>query len=241
MQTLYEAALDAVEPLEDHELLDAGCGAGLALRLAADRGARVTGLDASPGLLDVARERLPGADLRIGDIETLPFDDATFDRVCTFNAIQYAVDPAVAVAQVARVCRPGGTVAIGIWGEPERCETEALFARLRSLAPPPPGTPAPLACSDRGVVESLLTRAGLTVTGGGEAACPFTFTDLDAAWEAHASAGPFQRVMDVAGADAVRTVFGDTLEADRKPDGQLRQDNVFRYVIATKPAAEQGG
>jgi len=45
------------------------------------------------------------------------------------------------VSELARICRPGGRVAIGIWGDPERCETEALFARLRSLAPPPPGTP----------------------------------------------------------------------------------------------------
>lgn len=55
-----------------------------------------------------------------------------------------------------------------MWGEPARCEKEALFARLRSVAPPPPGASAPLAASEPGVVEGLLEKAGLEVTGGGE-------------------------------------------------------------------------
>ena len=124
--------------------------------------------------------------------------------------------------------------AIGVWGDPARCQTEALFARLRSLAPPPPGTPAPLAVSDSGVVESLLEKAGLTVTGGGEAAASFRYADHEQAWTAHASAGPLQKVIEIAGPDAVRQVMRDVLESDRKPDGELRQDNVFRYVVAAK-------
>src|SRR5580704_13211642 len=141
MRPIYDATLDALEPLAGRALLDAGCGAGLAVRLAADRGAAVSGLDASAPLLEVARGRTPEAGLRTGDIQALPFEDASFDVVTSFNAIQYAADPAAAVAQLARVCRPGGPVAIGVWGDPGRCQTEALFARLRSLAPPPPGTP----------------------------------------------------------------------------------------------------
>src|SRR5690349_23221839 len=57
MRPLYDATLDGLEPLAARALLDAGCGAGLALRLAADRGAVVSGLDASPPLLEVARSR----------------------------------------------------------------------------------------------------------------------------------------------------------------------------------------
>jgi SAM-dependent methyltransferase len=234
MRPLYDATLDALEPLAGRAVLDGGCGAGLALRLAADRGAVVSGLDASAPLLEVARERTPQAALRTGDIQALPYDDAGFDVVTSFNAIQYAADPATAVAQLARVCRPGGQVAIGVWGDPARCQTEALFARLRSLAPPPPGTPAPLAVSDPGMVESLLEKAGLSVTGGGEAAASFRYADHDQAWTAHVSAGPLQKVIEIAGPDSVRQVMRDVLEADRKPDGELRQDNVFRYVVATK-------
>ena len=235
MRSLYRATLDAVEPLEGKSFLDAGCGAGQAIADAAARGAIVSGLDATAPLLDVARRRTPAADLRQGDIDSLPFGDETFDVVTAFNAVQYAVDPAAAVAELARVCRRGGQVAIGVWGDPQRCETEGLFARLRSLAPPPPGTPAPLACSDPGVIEGLLTKAGLDVQDTDEVPIAFTFDSLDDAWTAHTSAGPLQKVIDVAGADAVREVMDSVLEADRKPDGSLRQDNVMRYVRATKP------
>jgi SAM-dependent methyltransferase len=235
MSPLYDAAVAALAPLRGTRLLDAGCGAGLALSKAADAGARVSGLDASGALLEVARERVPDADLRRGDIDDLPFSEGDFDSVSAFNSVQYALDPAAAVEQLARVCRSAGRVVIGVWGDPERCETEGLFARLRSLAPPPPGTPAPLALSDPGVLESLMEKAGLTVVAGEEVACPFTFRDLDHAWTAHTSAGPLQKVIDIAGADAVRRVMDAVLEADRKPDGALRQDNVFRYVMATKP------
>ena len=174
------------------------------------------------------------AALRTGDIQALPYDDAGFEVVTSFNAIQYAADPAAAVAQLARVCRPGGQVAIGVWGDPARCQTEALFARLRSLAPPPPGTPAPLAVSDPGVVESLLEKAGLTVAGGGEAAVSFCYADHEQAWTAHVSAGPLQKVIDIAGPDAVRQVMHDVLEADPSRTAKCARDNVFRYVVATK-------
>ncbi len=70
LRPLYDATLDALEPLAGRTLLDAGCGAGLALRLAADRGAAVSGLDASAPLLEVARGRVPAAGLRTGDIHT---------------------------------------------------------------------------------------------------------------------------------------------------------------------------
>lgn len=234
MRGLYEATLEALAPLDGLSHLDAGCGAGLALQLSAARGATVTGLDASAGLLAFARTRLPDADLRVGEIEALPFAPESFDVVTAFNAIQYAVNPARAVAELARVCRPRGRVAVGVWGDPARCETEALFARLRSLAPPPPGTPAPLAVSDTGVVEGLLADAGLNVNGGAEVPITLEFTDLDQAWVRHSAAGPLQKVIEIAGSDAVRSVLAEVLETDRKPDGALRQNNVMRYVVATK-------
>ena len=214
-------------------LLDAGCGAGLALRLAADRGAVVSGLDASSPLLEVARDRNPQASLRTGDIQALPYDDAGFHVVTSFNAIQYATDPAAAVAQLARVCRPGGQVAIGVWGDPGRCQTEALFARLRSLAPPPPGTPSPLAVSDPGVVEGLLEKAGLTVTGGREAPVSFCYADHEQAWTAHVLDGPLQKVVEIAGADAVARSCATCWERSPSRTANCVR-NVFRYVVAIK-------
>src|SRR5438105_3223000 len=70
----YEAALAALDVGPETRLLDVGCGAGMVLRLAADRGADVTGLDASEGLLRHARRRVPGVPIVHGDLEDLPYE-----------------------------------------------------------------------------------------------------------------------------------------------------------------------
>jgi SAM-dependent methyltransferase len=119
-QPLFEAVLDAAQVSPGTRLLDVGCGSGLTLMLAAQRGARPSGLDVSPGLLDVARGRLPGADLREGDMEFLPFGDAAFDAVTGVNAFQFAGDPQKALREAARVTRPDGRV------------VASLFAALRN-------------------------------------------------------------------------------------------------------------
>src|SRR2546423_1208839 len=90
----YGSALDALNVGSHTRLLDAGCGAGLFLRLAADRGADVQGLDASEGLLAHARARVPGAPLLRGELEDLPYEDASFDVVTRFNSFPYAAPPA---------------------------------------------------------------------------------------------------------------------------------------------------
>ena len=237
MQPLFESTLDALGPLAGQRLIDAGCGTGLVASLASAAGASVSGLDASAAFVDFAGSRTPDADFRVGDIEELPYEDGAFGIVTAFNSVQYATAPAVAFAELARVCAPGGHVAIGVWGDSARCETDAVFARLRSLAPPPPGSPAPLAISEAGCVEGMLEAVNLTVSGGDEVSCPFTFRDMEHAWTAHSSAGAIYKFIDAVGADKVRDTIASVLEADRKPDSQLRQDNVFRYVIATKPDA----
>ena len=126
----FTAALDAIGIERGTRLLDAGCGAGLALTLAAQRGAIVTGLDASGELLRIARERLPEADLREGELEALPYADDSFDAVTAFNSIQYAGDPTAALRELKRVARPGVRVAVTTWGRPEQCEMRALLAAI---------------------------------------------------------------------------------------------------------------
>jgi ubiquinone/menaquinone biosynthesis C-methylase UbiE len=107
-------------------VLDVGCGTGVFLRLCADRGAAVAGIDASEELLAVARERVPEADLRAGDLQTLPFADDAFDLVTGFGSFFYAADVAAALREAARVTRPGGALVVQVFGRPERCDLEAL-------------------------------------------------------------------------------------------------------------------
>jgi ubiquinone/menaquinone biosynthesis C-methylase UbiE len=89
-QRVYEAALSAGGIRTGTKILDIGCGAGGAHRVARRLGAEVTGLDAAQALVEIARERLPGARIEIGEMENPPFEDRTYDLVTSFNAFQFA-------------------------------------------------------------------------------------------------------------------------------------------------------
>jgi SAM-dependent methyltransferase len=85
---LYESALRRPELAKMRSSLDVGCGPGLAVQVFAQTIANVAGIDASAAFIDIARERLPGRNLRIGEMETLPHADGSFDVVTGFNAFQ---------------------------------------------------------------------------------------------------------------------------------------------------------
>jgi SAM-dependent methyltransferase len=229
----YEAAIDAIGVAGGTRLLDAGCGAGLALSLAAGRGAIVTGLDASPGLLAVARERLPEADLREGDLETLPYADDSFDAVTAFNSVQYAGDPTGALREIRRVARPGARVAVVTWGAPEQCEMRAVLGAIGSLLPPPPpGAPGPFALAAPGALEALVDGAGLKGEQAIDVPTPYVDADVATSVRAHLSSGPARRAIENAGLDATREALTSAAEAARQEDGSVRFDNVFKVVVA---------
>jgi SAM-dependent methyltransferase len=117
------------------DLLDVGCGAGRFLRLAAGRGATVSGIDGTPELLAIARERVPEADLCEGDLQFLPFGDTSLDVVTGFNSFFYAAYVVAAFRDAARVLRPGGSLALTAFGRPEECESAPLFEYLGPLMP----------------------------------------------------------------------------------------------------------
>jgi SAM-dependent methyltransferase len=231
---MYEAALDELEVTSGTRLLDAGCGAGLALVLAANRGGTVAGFDASEGLLRVARGRLPEADLRQGDLEELPWPDGSFDAITAFNSVQYAADPVAALREIKRVATPGAPVAVGTWGDPERCEARVLIAAMGSLLPlPPPGSGGPFALAAPGALEALVESAGLTAREAVEVETPFVYDDLDVAVRASLSSGPARAAIEQVGVDTVREAADDGLRQFVQPDGLVRLDNVMRVVICT--------
>ena len=230
---IYEAVLDAVGVSDGTTLLDAGCGAGLAMQLAAKRGAVVTGFDASAALLEIARERNPGADVRQGDLEQLPFGDDVFDVVTSFNAVQYAADPVVALGQLRRVARPGAPVTVLVWGPAEYCETRSILGAIGALLPPPPpGAEGPFALSDPGRLEALVEAAGLRADGVGDAPMTFRFPDLATAVRAQLTSGPARVAIEHAGEHAVRDALAAAYADNRQADGSYRQHNVFRYIVA---------
>jgi SAM-dependent methyltransferase len=229
----YEAVFDAIGVDVSTALLDAGCGSGLALQLAAKRGANVTGVDASAPLLEIAAERVPGADLRQGDLESLPYGNGTFSAVTSFNAVQYAADPVSALRELRRVAVPGSPVAVLSWGNPERCETRTILAAIGGLLPPPPGAGGPFALAAPGRLEELLNAAGLLAAGSGEVQQRFSFADLEVAVRAQLASGPARRAIEHAGAVAARAAITAAYAGNRQADGSYVQRNVFRYVIGT--------
>lgn len=236
---LYGAVLDAALVTPGTRLLDAGCGAGLLALLASLRGSQVFALDASPDLLAVARERLPDADVREGDLEALPYPDASFDAVVAVNSIFYAADMAAAMRELARVVRPGGRVVVTAWGPPERCELlTALMQHIGPLMPPPPSNAprgGPGALAQPGALAGVLAEVGLRVVDEGETSCPFVFPNAEASWRGSASAGPNQVAIAHSGEEAVRAAFADADRAHTRPDGSIRYENIFLWVAGERP------
>ncbi|HYF44583.1 MAG TPA: class I SAM-dependent methyltransferase [Acidimicrobiales bacterium] len=230
---IYEAAFDAMGIGNGCRLLDVGCGSGYALELAHKRGAVGSGFDASAGLLRVARIRLPEADFRQGDLETLPYEDGTFDAVTAFNSVQYATNPVQGLREIKRVAVAGAPVAVATWGDPERCDAKAILGAVGSLLPaPPPGAGGPFALAAPGALEALVEQAGLTAERALEVAAPFDYADIATAERANLSAGPTRMAINHAGLDAVRAAFSQALARFVQADGTVRLDNVFRVVIA---------
>src|SRR3954452_18608584 len=93
-------------------VLDLGCGTGVFLRMCADREAIVAGVDASAGLLALARTRGTGADLRLADLQALPYADDSFDLVTGFRSLFFADDIVAALREARRVARRGAQVVI---------------------------------------------------------------------------------------------------------------------------------
>ncbi|MFG3253173.1 class I SAM-dependent methyltransferase [Streptomyces sp. NPDC048172] len=235
-QVCFEDALTAASAGPGARLLDVGCGSGLLLRLAAERGAAVAGLDASPGLLQVARRTLPeGADLRVGDLESLPFGEAEFDIVTAFNALRYATDAVAAVRGFARAVKPGGRIVVGGWGEPRKCETTGLLFAVLALLPEPPDWSGSSSVNTPTEVRETVRRAGLPVTFVKELSCPFVYPDRETAWRALSATGLLRQASATAGEDAVRKVFDEYVNPSVRPDGSVVQHNVCEYTVTRVP------
>ena len=230
---LYETVFDAVDIKRGTQLADIGCGAGLACEIAHERGASVSGLDASSALIEIAKGRCPRADLRVGEMEELPFDDYTFDVVTGFNSFQYAADPARALGEAKRTAKPEGLVVAAVWGEAAKCELAGYLGALgKLLPPPPPGAPGPFALSAPGALEALMQLAGLRPASDGNAPVNMTFRDEAAAICGLLASGPATRAVQHSGEEAVRKGIAEAIAPYRKLDGSYVLRNEFKYVVS---------
>lgn len=229
----YEAVFDSLSLCPRSKYCDVGCGAGLAAQIASDRGAEVSGIDAAASLLEIARQRVTGADFRLGDLEELPFPDGTFDVVTGFNSFQFAANPVVALREAKRISKPAGRIAVLTWGDPQGMEAAAIVGALKPLLPPPPpGAPGPFALSDERALRAFAASAGLIALEVFDVACEWRYQDLDTALRGLASSGVAAMAAEHTSVDAVNRSHAAALAPFRQDDGSYRLWASFRWLVA---------
>jgi SAM-dependent methyltransferase len=219
---------------EGDRLLDVACGSGLAIELARLRGAVCSGVDASARLVAVARDRSPECDIRVGDMQALPWDPASFDVVTSFRGI-WGTTPG-AVSEMYRVLRPGGRAGITVWGHLKVSPGAWALAPFRLAAAEKVTNQAAMVSLGRpGAGEQLLTSSGFA--GIERLSVPFAweFADPQLYARALAATGPaYEAIQNVGEAEFDRTAV--ELARERLRDGlPLRAEvNVVGY-LARKP------
>lgn len=215
-------------------LLDIACGAGLAVELARLRGATCAGIDASPRLIEVARHRNADADLRVGDMHALPWDEASFDVVTSFRGI-WGTTPD-AVAEAFRVLAPGGRIGVTVWGHLKRSPgvwalapfTLASEAKVENQA-------AMVALGRPGVGEQLLADSGFVDVERTDVPFAWEFADPEVYARALASMGPAYEAIQDVGEEAFAQ-YARELAEQRLRDGlPLRAEIAVVGFTARKP------
>ena len=228
----YEAALEHVGLQRDQRVLDIGCGAGAFLRMVAERGAEAYGLDASAALIAFSRERLPGADLRVGEMEALPWEDDTFDLVTGFNSFFFANDMVAALREAGRVAKAGAPVVIQVWGAHENCDLEAMKLIVRPYLPPrPPDAPPDPDLSRPGVLEALAVEAGLSPKSEFDAVWTSEYQDSDTLGRAMIAVAGLAVLAGPEREKDLEAAIVDGLAPYRTPDGRYRLSNEYHFLI----------
>jgi SAM-dependent methyltransferase len=192
-------------------VLDVACGSGNLSIPAARAGASVNGVDIAPNLLEQARVRAEAERLSIrfdeGDAESLPYEDASFDTVVSMYGAMFAPRPELVSAELVRVCRPGGRIAMANW-TPEGFVGQ-MFKVTGKHVPPPPGVPSPLKWGDEESVRERL-REGVADLSLTRRMCIFNypFSPAEVVEFFRAYYGPTQRAfaaLDPEGQTALRS------------------------------------
>lgn len=230
---LYQAVYQRLEVGPATNLLALGCRSGLALLLAAECGAQVTGQEPRPELRELAEWR----GLRVSATpppphSAHPIPRTAYSLVTVFEQLAFAPEPGRLVAEAARLTLRGGQVVLATWGPPERCESTPVLevARRRSTHP----SRDPFALSAPGGLEALLADAGLRPAGSGRVGCPFAYPDLESAVRGMLSTGLYETALEDAGQALVGKELEEALHPYVQADGSVRMTNMFRYVVADK-------
>jgi SAM-dependent methyltransferase len=178
-------------------LLDVACGAGLAVELARMRGAICSGIDASTRLVAVANDRNPDSDIRVGDMQALPWDDESFDVVTSFRGIWGTTPDAVTEAH--RVLVPGGRLAMTVWGNVGKSPGGWMLSPLLWATDEKVQHQADMVALGRpGIGEAFLEDRGFDVAPRFEISFVIEFADPETYARGLASSGPaFEAIQSI--------------------------------------------
>jgi SAM-dependent methyltransferase len=238
---VYQRILECVPVDESTRLLDVGCGAGRFCRIARDRCATVAGLDATREFIEIAREWTADGEFEVGEMEHLPWPDHCFDVVTGFHSFFLADDMVGALREARRVVRPGGTVALTIWGRPERCDSTGLFAAMRALVEgdaaasdeSAPKAARPPALHEENVILGTAGEAGLQPTELAYLQYVEEYPDVETMARGMLAAPPGRAATRATSANAVRAALAEAVQPRVTHTGTVRLREEVRYVIAT--------
>nr|MBA2445676.1 class I SAM-dependent methyltransferase [Nocardioidaceae bacterium] len=220
---VYEHVLDRAKIGSGTRVLDCGCGAGRFPRMAADRGAIVAGIDAAASLIDIAAERTPEGDFRVGDLEALPWPDDSFNVAARFSSFQFADNQTRALAEARRVSH--GYVAVVI---PSRVADSGITQVFKPLVPLFPAEAMEsmkqsgmFALSEPGRLDRVLATAGLSPQHDDEVDCRIFFEDANAAVRAFVGAGPTALAIQQSGEETVAGAVRGALSVFTDSEGHV--------------------
>lgn len=194
----YVAVHQRLDLRPGDRLLDVACGSGLALELAGVRGATGAGIDASPRLVAIARDRNPACDIRVGDMGALPWPDRSFDVVTSFRGI-WGTTP-TAVDEAHRVLADGGRLAMTVWGNVRKSPGAWVMAPLSWATEDKVRHQAAMVALGRpGVGEAFLAERGFDVAERFEVPFAWEFPDPETYARTVASTGPAYEVIQSMG------------------------------------------
>lgn len=239
IRDVHETLVEALGPHPGELWLDVGCGAGNLAELAAGAGASVTGIDLSPRLVEVAKERAAAEgyeiDYRVGDAESLDVGDASFDVVVSCFAAIFAPDHERVARELGRVCRSGGRLGLATW-TPEGSVGELFRSLAPFQPPPPPGAGSPLAWGDEDYLrERLAPDFELSIE---RRISSSEDESVEHAWEVFSTSfGPLRVLLESLDSEQREQLEHAVLELMRRgeqPDGRVVEEREYLLVTGTR-------
>lgn len=210
---VYRDVFDEVELSGQDELVDVACGSGAGLREASRSTSGLAGLDAASDLVEVARERVPDADLRVGDLRSLPWDDDSFDVAVSFNGV-WNVDEGV--AEVSRVLRSGGRFGFSWWG-PDNDLYDVMGPVMVKYAPHDHLEGVMSIGGTGSEIHELCRHRCLEPTRDGRTSTVFEFADTDMCARAWLATGPMVPLVENASYEQVHAALSEASQPLASP------------------------